>query len=102
MNKVIKLVMAVLLALCLLDMPYGYYQIVRYLGLVGFGLLAYSAYERGHLMEGILFAGLAILFQPLFKISLGRLWWNILDMAIAIGLVVSLFVKHKAIEETND
>lgn len=36
MNKTIKIVLAVLFFLCLLKMPYGYYELVRYLALVGF------------------------------------------------------------------
>lgn len=99
MNKLIKIILSLLLVICVLDMPYGYYHMVRYLGLVGFGIMAYNAYEKERLMEGVLFAGLAILFQPFFKISLGRLWWNILDVGIAIGLISSLLIKQKKKED---
>ena len=33
---VIKIVLAVLFMLCLLNMPYGYYQVVRFAGMFGF------------------------------------------------------------------
>ena len=93
MDKIIKIVLAILLLLCLADMPYGYYQIIRFAGLVGFGILAYNAYEKGHLIEGVIFAFLALLFQPLFKISLGRELWNILDVVVGVVLIVSVFIK---------
>lgn len=39
------------------------------------------------------FFGLAVLFQPLVKIALGRTLWNILDVAVAIFLVVLTFIE---------
>jgi hypothetical protein len=38
----------------------------------------------------IVYVGLAILFQPLIKIALGRLIWNIVDVIVAAGLLYSL------------
>lgn len=43
----------------------------------------------------IVYVGLAILFQPLIKISLGRELWNIVDVIVGVGLIVSIFVKPK-------
>jgi hypothetical protein len=37
----IKIVLALLFFLCLADMPYGFYQLVRFSGLIGFSILAY-------------------------------------------------------------
>ena len=72
MPTLIKLILAVLFFVCLLDMPYGYYQFVRFAGLLGFTSLAYQADERGRQIEMIIYVGLALLFQPFFKIALGR------------------------------
>lgn len=96
MDKIIKVVLAVLFFLCLLDMPYGFYQVVRFAGLIGFAILAYQANEQGRQTEMILYCGLALLFQPFFKIALGRQMWNIIDVVVGLGLVVSIFLKPKA------
>ena len=93
MAKSIKLILAILFFLCLLDMPYGYYQMVRFLALVGFGYLAFRANEEGKQTEMFIFIGLAVLFQPIFKIALGRTIWNIVDVVVGIGLLVSLFTN---------
>jgi len=77
-------------------MPYGYYQFVRFAGLVGFAILAYQANQQGRQTEMIIYGGLALLFQPFFKIALGREMWNVVDVVVAIGLILSLFVKPKA------
>ena len=96
MTIIIKLILAVLLFLCLLDMPYGYYQLVRFLALIGFGFLAYRANEQDKKTEMIIYGGLALLFQPFFKIALGREIWNIVDVLVGIGLIVSLFFDLKS------
>ena len=45
-ENIIKIILAVLFFLCLADMPYGFFQLVRFAALVGFALLAYSANEK--------------------------------------------------------
>lgn len=95
MDKAIKVVLAILLFLCLADMPYGYYQFVRFAALVGFAVLAYQANQQGRQTEMVIFAALALLFQPLFKIALGRELWNIVDVIVGIGLLISIFIQPK-------
>lgn len=95
MDKIIKIILAVLFFVCLFDMPYGYFQIVRFAVLVGFAILAYNANEEGHKREVIIYVCLAILFQPLIKIALGRVVWNVVDVIVAIGLILSMFIKPK-------
>ena len=94
-NKLIKLILAIFLLICVLDMPYGYYQLVRFLGMVGFGILAYSAYQRKDKQFVILWASSAILINPLIKISLGRDLWNVIDIIWAILLFLSLRLENK-------
>ena len=94
-NNAIKVVLAILFFLCLVDMPYGFYQLVRFAGLIGFVILAYQAYEQRNQAVMILYGSLALLFQPFFKIALGRQMWNIVDVVIAIGLIASIFIKQK-------
>ncbi len=95
--KIVKVILALMLLLCLAKMPYGYYQFVRFGALVGFALLAYNSYEKGLTNYMIIFIGLGLLFQPFIKIALGRELWNIVDVIVAIGLLVSIKepVKNK-------
>lgn len=95
MPTLIKLTLAVLFFVCLFDMPYGYYQLVRFAALIGFSILAYTANEQGQTTEAIVYVCLAILFQPLIKIALGRELWNVVDVVVGIGLILSLFIKPK-------
>jgi hypothetical protein len=95
MNNAIKIVLAILFFLCLVEMPYGFYQFVRFAGLIGFAILAYQANQQGRQTEMIIYGGLALLFQPFFKISLGRQMWNVVDIVVGIGLLISIFMKPK-------
>jgi hypothetical protein len=94
MDKIIKIVLAILFFICLSDLPYGFYQFVRFVGLVGFAILAYLASDKETKTEMIIYIGLAILFQPLIKISLGRQLWNIVDVIVGIGLLLSIFYQR--------
>lgn len=90
MENLIRLGLAALLLSCLADMPYGYYQLVRFLAMVGFGYLAYQAQENKRAAEAVALVLLALLFQPLLKVSLGRTLWNVVDVAVAIWLLTKL------------
>ncbi len=95
MENAIKITLALLFFLCLLDMPYGFYQFVRFSAMVGFAILAYQASEKENKTEMIIYIGLAILFQPLIKIALGRTIWNIVDVIVGFGLLLSVFWASK-------
>jgi len=92
---ILKIILSILFILCLLDMPYGFYQLVRFAALAGFVILAYKANEQQNKTEMIIYVCLAILFQPLIKIALGRTIWNIVDVVVGLGLIISLFLKPK-------
>ena len=93
-EKFIKIILSILLLTCLFDMPYGYYQLIRFLGMVGFGILAYNHYKKNETWFVVWLAS-AILINPILKIYLGRELWNILDVVWALLLIISLFVNPK-------
>ena len=78
---------AVILLLCLLDMPYGFYSFVRFAAAAAFCYFAYVASQSENKERMILFIALAVLFQPLLKIPLGRTIWNIVDVVVAAYLI---------------
>lgn len=92
--KRLNIILAVILLLCLFDMPYGYYILVRLAATVGFAYMAYKYYEMKKENLVWTFGALALLFQPLAKMPLGREIWNMVDVAVAIFLIV-LFASKK-------
>ena len=89
--KYIPIILAVLLLLCLAPMPYGFFQLVKFVAMIVFGFMAYQYYNQKKVQLAIVFGLLALLFQPLFKISLGRAIWNIVDVFVAIFLFILFF-----------
>lgn len=92
--KYLYWVLSIILSLCLLPMPYGYYMFVRFVSMVAFGVIAYRYYVQRKVVLTITFASLALLFQPFIKVALGRTMWNIVDVIVAVLLVV-LWVKER-------
>lgn len=93
-SKILYAVVAVLLLLCLADMPYGFYTLVRFISAAAFCYLAYISFKKGETERMIAMIALAVLFQPLCKITLGRTIWNIVDILVA-GYVLFLLYKGK-------
>ena len=93
--NILKFILAIMLLICLIGMPYGYYQLTRWAATFTFLYLAYSVFENSDKKEFFIFIALAFLFQPFFKIALGRTLWNIVDIIIAIYLFFSITKKSK-------
>lgn len=97
-NNLLKVILSILLFLCLLEMPYGYYQFVRFTAMIGFAYFAYLANNQNNKNEIFIYVGLALLFQPFVKIALGRLIWNIVDLIVGISLIISLFQRKTKVK----
>ena len=90
----IGLVLAAALLFCLFPMPYGYYTLVRFSAMIIFGCMAFNFYKEEKMPLCVIAGSLALLFQPFFKIAIGRTVWNVVDVIVAIVLVL-LWYKNK-------
>ena len=93
--KYISLFLAGVLLLCLSPMPYGYFTLVRFLAMIGFGYMAFQYFKQKNEVLTWTFVTLALLFQPFAKIALGRMVWNIVDVVVAVGLVILFVIEWK-------
>jgi hypothetical protein len=92
-SLIIKIILAILLIVCLASMPYGYYQAVRFFGMLGFVYLGLKDEVRVEIRY-FWFAS-AILINPIIKIPLGRDLWNIFDVIWSIVLIGSILLNNK-------
>ena len=97
-NNLLKVILSILLFLCLLDMPYGYYQFVRFIAMIGFAYFAYLANKQTNNNSVFIYLVFALLFQPFVKVALGRTIWNIVDLIVGIGLLFSIFQKKTKVK----
>lgn len=96
---ILKIILSILFLLCLFKMPYGYYQFARFAGMLGFALFAYFDYQKNQTINSgvIIYIALALLFQPFIKVALGRIIWNVVDVIVSIGLIISILWKPRNI-----
>ena len=95
MMAYLKLILAVLLLLCLAPMPYGYYNLVRFVAMVAFGVMAYQYVQERRKALAVVFGALALLFQPFMKVMLGRTVWNVVDVSVAAVLLFLAFRQFR-------
>lgn len=86
--RYLKFALAAAMLLCLTNMPYGYYTLLRFVCAIAFGYMAYEYAAAEKKPLAVTFGGLALLFQPYIKVTLGRDMWNTVDLIVAILLIV--------------
>ncbi|MDG4945770.1 hypothetical protein NMK71_05030 [Weeksellaceae bacterium KMM 9713] len=96
-EKLIKVGMIVLLLLCFFRWSYGFYEFVRFATMAGFLYLSFLRYDRIKKIDKTIFIYImiALLFQPFYKIALGRFLWNLVDLLVACFLAYEIMNKRK-------
>jgi hypothetical protein len=90
------LVPAVALLIALAPLPYGYYTLMRIVVCGAAGFLAYSEYsETGSASFWVfLMGGLAVLFNPIIPIHLGREIWVPVDVVASVAFFIHWRVRR--------
>ena len=97
--NLLKIGLAILFLICLLDMPYGYYQLIRFLGMVLFLVFAYHSNRNRNNTFAVIWLSSALLINPFIKIALGRTIWNIVDIFWAVFLFISIWADNKILNK---
>ncbi len=92
-NKNIAIIIsAILLFLAMIEgWPYGFFTLLR---LVVFGTTAYFswlAYRSKRQTWTWSFGFIALVFNPLIPLHLGRDFWMAIDLLVAVFLIISIF-----------
>lgn len=90
--KPLALLAAAFLLLALAPMPYGYYTLLRLVvcGVTGYG--SFKAVESEQTAWFLALGVLALLFNPVFPVPLGRELWQSVDAMAAVVVLVSGFL----------
>ena len=89
--SIILTILLVLTAVVDLGLGSGYYTLLRFLVTFGAILWAMQFYERNQGLF-ITFCIVAILFNPLIPIYLGRELWQVIDFITGIIFIAPLFI----------
>jgi len=91
----IKIILSILFIGALFKMPYNYYEIMRFIGMVGFALLGYNELKKDNNSFMIIWFASALLINPFFKLALGRSLWNVIDVIWVLLLLFSMRTKSE-------
>lgn len=98
----VKILIIVLALLCLLDLPYRYYQLFRIFGTIGLAYLAWNEYIAIIKFMTIKFGINAILFNPIIILSFNSDAWQAIEIIFAIIILIHLiFIKKLSKIENN-
>ena len=86
------IVAAAFLLLALLDWPYGYYQLLRFIVTGAAAWIAYIAYGSKKQWIMVIIIIIALLFNPLMPIHFDRETWAGIDVLSGIGFIATIFI----------
>ena len=94
-----RIIAAILLVWALARHSFNYYQVLRLVvsGVCLFGV--YAAFKFKKIDWAWLFGALVMLFNPVFRIPLQRQTWNVIDVAVAVLLLTTIFLMKPATEK---
>lgn len=90
-NTIIKLILSIFFFLALFKMPYNYYELMRFVAMIGFVILGYKELQNENKTYLLIWFSSALMINPFFKLALGRTVWNIIDVIWIVILVFSIF-----------
>lgn len=91
-----RLAAAALLVLAIAELPYGYYQMLRWVICAVAALTAFVAHTFGRSGWTVVFGTVAVLFNPIAPIYLSRETWAVLDLATAALFLASFVPLRRA------
>ena len=94
MIRLYFVVPAAMALLALLDMPYGYYQLLRLVVAAASAFIAVAAWQRGAHVAVIAFGLLALIYNPIAPLHLKREMWEFVNVGTAAVFLVALAVAE--------
>lgn len=96
--KTLSLICAGLLFLALVNLPIGYYTMLRIVVTIGAAAIVIKEFEDGLNIWVIVFGMIAILFNPILPIYFhNKTIWTPIDLVSGILFTVKLFINNKKI-----
>lgn len=80
----IKATVAIFFYFAIGHQPHSYYQVIKFVGFLGFALLAGMYWFRKNIIEALFGAIGAIFFNPFYKVTITRATWQDIDLYISL------------------
>ena len=72
-----------MLAVAVLPLPYGYFMFLRLAVTAAAAYVAYVNFNKDIPVWGIVFVGVALLFNPLYTVHFDKGLWAVIDIVVA-------------------
>lgn len=92
--KTLLIVTLLLLLIALFDMPYFYYQILRWIVCGVAGYSAYVEFEKEKSVWFYVFAFATLIYNPISPLFLNKEIWILIDLAFIILITAYLQKRH--------
>lgn len=92
--KLIWYISSLLLVVALLPLPYGYFMFLRLAITAAAAYVAYENFNKDTPVWGIVFIGVALLFNPFYTVHFDKGLWAVIDIAVA-----ALFFINSRVEK---
>jgi glycerol-3-phosphate acyltransferase PlsY len=86
--------------IAILPLPYCYYQLLRIFVTIAFTYALVTNYRKFKKYVVAIHAIIIVVYNPLFTLHLDKSIWIIIDLALAITLASTIFIKSPNIENT--
>ena len=81
--KLIWYISSLLLVVALLPLPYGYFMFLRLAITAAAAYVAYENFNKNIPIWGIVFVGIALLFNPFYTVHFDKSLWAVIDIVVA-------------------
>ena len=99
LNIFFKLLLIILLLIGIFDMPYEYYELLRFILMATFLWFAINEYNPKKIGWSFIFGILVLLFNPFLKLKIGSIGWKVVDCATVIILIINLVKNGEGISQ---
>lgn len=90
-SRVSATISIIALLIATLDLPYGYYTLLKWVVMISATLLAYTAYKLDRKLWVSLMVITGVLFNPISPIAFDKEAWAVIDLIVAGLFLLSIF-----------
>lgn len=89
--SIFRIIVSALLFIAILDLPYGYYTLLRIVvtAVAGYGI--YTFVQKNIRITILIFSGIAVIFNPLIPVHLEKETWQVINVVVGTFFLISLY-----------
>jgi hypothetical protein len=99
--SIVRIIASALLFIAILDLPYGYYTLMKIAVTIVAGYGIYVFLQKSGKINVIIFTGVAIIFNPLISVHFEKETWQVIDAIVGSFFLISLYYGNNTISDSQ-